>query len=121
MEERRKYVRIDNALTVSYRIIKGYLTSSAHSRNISEGGICLPIHHKFDPGVVLALKIHILEWDVSIKAVGEIMWIKELKDETFTFWAGIKFIEIPPEGYDKLRRYISKLNQITKPAKIDLL
>lgn len=121
MEERRKYVRIDNSLSVSYRVLKSYLTSSSHSRNISEGGISLPINHKFDPGVVLALKIQIIEWDISIKAVGEVVWIKELKDAAFTFLTGIKFIEIDPEGYAKLRKYIIKLNQVTKPVKIDLL
>lgn len=121
MEDRRKYFRIDNALSVSYRILKGYLISSSHSRNVSEGGICLPMHQKFDPGVVLALKIHILEWDVSIKAVGEVVWLIEKMERDYTFLAGIKFIEIDPEGYNKFRRYIIKVNQIAKPAKIDLL
>ncbi len=121
MDERRKYVRIDNALSVSYRELKGFFTSSSRSRNISEGGICLPIHHKFDPGVVLALKINIIEWGVFIKAVGELVWVEELKDGTFTFLTGIKFIQIDPEGYVKLRRYITKLNQTVKSVKIDLL
>jgi len=121
MDERRKYIRIDNSLSVSYRVLKGYLTSSSRSRNISEGGICLPINHKFDPGVVLALKIQILEWDISIRAVGELVWVKKLKDETFTFLTGIKFIQIDPEEYAKLRKYITKLNQTKKSVKIDLL
>lgn len=121
MVEQRKYLRINNVLFVSYRVLKGYLMSSSHSRNISEGGICMPLHHKFDPGVVLALKLYIVEWDASIKAVGEVVWLIEKKDRTYTFLAGIKFIDIPPEDYEKLCRYINKLNKINPTAKVSVL
>ncbi len=120
MEEKRKYFRVDNALSVSYRILKGYFVSSSRSRNVSEGGICLAMHQKFDPGVVLALKIHILEWDVSIKAVGEVVWLIEKMDRDYTFLAGIKFIDIPPKDYEKLCRYIEQLKKINVTVKMGL-
>lgn len=112
MKERRHYIRISKALSVSYRILKDFLTSSTHSRDISEGGICLPIHHRFEPGTVLALKIAILEFGISIKAIGEVVWFKEINDTKYPFCVGIKFIEISDSDHNKLRNYLDKV----KPA-----
>ncbi len=112
MKERRHYIRINKAFSVSYRVLKDFLTSSSHSRNISEGGICLPIYHRFEPGVVLALKIAILEFNISIKAIGEVVWFKEVNDAKHPFWVGIKFVEISDSDQNKLRSYIDKV----KPA-----
>ncbi len=111
MTELRKHVRINDAVFVSYRELKGYLVSSSHSRNISKDGICMPLQHKFDPGVILALKIYIVEWDMTIKAVGEVVWLRETKDRNYTFLAGIKFIEFPQEEYGKLCRYLNKFKK----------
>lgn len=68
----------------------------------------MPIYQRFDVGVVLGLKIKFLEFDISIRAIGEIVWIKEIHEVNFPFLIGVKFIEIEPSAYDRLRDYIKK-------------
>ena len=108
MDERRKYIRIDGSTAISYRVLKQFLGSGSRSKNISEGGICLPIHQRFEIGVVLELKIHLAELSHPILAVGKVVRLEEKKQGVnFPFELGIQFIKISPADKNKIIAHIA--------------
>lgn len=117
MNEQRQYARINNPLSVKYRIVNKVFASSSNSRNVSERGICLPLTHRFEPGVVLALKIYITELDMSFEAKGEIVWLKEQNNNLYPYLVGIKFIDMSGIDQNKLIRYITKFGPPPKKDK----
>lgn len=108
MDERRNYIRIDRSMSVGYRVVKHVLGSGARSRNISAGGICLPMQQRFEVGVMLELTIDIAEIN-TISAIGQVVWTKFRDDIHFPFELGIKFIKIARADREKLIAHISKL------------
>ena len=108
MDERRQYIRIDKSTAVSYRVLEQFLGSGSRSKNISEGGICLPLHQRFGVGVVLELKIHLAELSQPILAIGKVVWLEEKKEDVnFPFELGIQFIKISPADKNKIITHIS--------------
>ena len=108
MEERRQTVRVTKSLTVSYKIPSQFMISSATSKNISCGGICMPIMQGFSPGVVLEMKFKIRELAAPIVALGEIIWTGKSTNRQFPFEVGIKFIRIDPQDREKIASHIQK-------------
>ena len=96
MKEKRRHIRIDADLEVTYRIVKDYARNRARSIDISKGGIRLPSYRKLQPGTILQLEIHTA---LSVKPLamnGGVVWAKEREDAKFPFEMGIKFIKILP-------------------------
>ncbi len=108
MQERRKTVRINESFKVVYQVVKSFRMVSSQSRDISEGGICLPVLQHLEPKMILDLEIYLEGGQKPIKAVGEVVWLKEIKDLKFPFLIGIKFIKINPEGANRLHVYIKE-------------
>jgi len=109
MKERRKYIRIAESLIVGYRLLKELRGVTTSSKDISEGGMRMPILHKIKAGFFLELDIYLSEHSKPIMAVGEIIWVNEKKGQKFPFEAGIKFTKINPTALGKLRCYIRRV------------
>ncbi|MFH1363665.1 MAG: PilZ domain-containing protein [Candidatus Omnitrophota bacterium] len=108
MEERRKTIRITESFKVDYQVVKSFRMVSSRSQDISEGGICLPVLQRLQPKMVLDLEIYLEGDKKPIKAVGEVVWLKDIKDLKFLYLSGIKFIKIAPEAASRLKSYIDK-------------
>jgi c-di-GMP-binding flagellar brake protein YcgR len=118
MEERRKIIRISASMTISYRVMRGFILSSSRSKDISAGGICLPTWHRFEPGVALELKIYLTEFSKPIEAIGEVVWLNEKNDIRFPYLLGIKFVKIDEADRDKIKDHIKKSIEVkTKGVK----
>lgn len=111
MEERRKYIRIDKALSLSYEILESFLRPSCRSKDISEGGIRLRIFQRLAPGTALKLWIYLRDFEQPILAVGEVAWLQKQNDKEYPFEVGIRFIEINSSDRDKLSKYIISFSQ----------
>lgn len=107
-QERRRYVRINKGFKVSYLEVGDHLKGEAQSRNISEGGICLPLDRHFGEGTFLELEIYPEELKAPIKALARIVWITDRHAGRLPFEAGFQFLEIAPDQRDKLRDYIKR-------------
>lgn len=108
MEERRKTIRITESFKVDYQVVKSFRMVSSRSQDISEGGMCLPVLQRLQPKMVLDLEIYLEGERKPIKAIGEIVWLKEIKDLKFPYLSGIRFIKIVPEAASRLKSYIDK-------------
>ena len=107
MPESRKSVRINESFRVAYQVVKSFRMVSSQSRDISVDGICFPVLQHLEPKMILDLEIYLEGSSKPIKAVGEVVWIKEIKDLKFLYLCGIKFIKINPEGANQLKTYIN--------------
>ena len=119
MSEQRKNIRIDEQLRVTYQVIyppDGHGGSS--SKNISEGGICLPTQQRLQAGMILELSIHITEDANPIVATGEVIWLRDKEESRFPYSMGLKFVKIDPADRDKVFEYIRKKTKSNKNANI---
>ncbi|MEA3329075.1 MAG: PilZ domain-containing protein [Candidatus Omnitrophota bacterium] len=111
MEERRKFVRLDASIKISYRVLKkSELPSRVLSRDISGGGIKFPVEEKLKKGAGLDLEIEIPDGQEPIKALGQVVWIKK---STFRrskgmnyFEIGVKFVEIKPFNRNRISKFV---------------
>ena len=112
MKEQRKSIRVNDSLKINYKVISppdGW--GNAITINISKGGIALPTDHTLLPGVVLELKIDLLNDTEPINATAEVVWVKK-KDDTITpYIIGLKFLNISLRDRDRIYYYISKKSE----------
>jgi c-di-GMP-binding flagellar brake protein YcgR len=108
MEERRRFVRINKNVRISYRVQKGFLRTETKSKNVSQGGISFAIPQRLADGVVIEMQIHILDSDSSIDALGKVLWSYPVTNEQHPFMVGVEFIEISPAAQ---RILLKVLNQ----------
>lgn len=103
----RRCVRMESLNLLDYVLVdeKGEIVTRAMGRtlNISEKGILLETHIKFDPGQVLRITIGLEEDLVDLK--GLVKHAEERDDKTFS--AGIEFLEFDGEGSRVLRNYLA--------------
>ena len=112
MQEQRKDIRVDGSVKISYRVISppdGW--GNAVTINISKGGIALPTDHTLLPGVVLELKIDLLNNTDPINATAEVVWVKEKINNTMPYTIGLKFLNISLRDRDRIYYYISKKSE----------
>lgn len=113
--ERRKFARLDLALTVSYAVTdpSGKLMDprEALSTDISVGGLRLMTPTPLERGAELALEIFLGEEDDRpIRATGEVVW--QSKISATSFETGVTIKEMP--GDDKKRFMSFVFDQLTK-------
>jgi c-di-GMP-binding flagellar brake protein YcgR len=106
MQERRKFIRINESLKVRYQVLRSFRLVTSHSKDFSEGGIRLPVIQRLQPGMVLEIEIYFPQYQKPAVATGEVVWIREIEDLKFPFVVGIKFINIDAASLNKIRNYI---------------
>jgi len=106
MEEKRKYIRIQAPIVVTYKLVgksPGSATKKTISKNFSEGGIRLPIYEKLAVGAPLELHIETPFDTIPIVAVGQVVWSKALsvKQGREAYDIGVKFTQM--QTFDRKR------------------
>lgn len=94
-KDRRKYARLDLALTISYRVIDqiGAVSEPAEviSSDISLGGFRLMTPAPLDHGTKLELLIHLPEDENHpLKADGEVVWQSKISNTSYETGVVIK-------------------------------
>lgn len=112
MRERRKYIRVKVSLRVTYQVLKSFRPITSYTRNISEGGLCLPIPQRLEPGILVECESYPLLFKEPIVVTGEVVWLKERGWVQLPFMIGVKFVNIVSKCQEQIRNYIwSKLNE----------
>lgn len=107
MEERRKFIRVIESLRITYKVmVPPNGTGECLTKSFGEGGISFTVQQKLNPGDVLELDIALPTLSGSIKATGQVVWVKEIKQFTLRFMMGVKFIDITPFERDEVLNYI---------------
>ncbi|MBI4982044.1 MAG: PilZ domain-containing protein [Candidatus Omnitrophica bacterium] len=117
--ERRKYIRLDSAFPVQFRLesIQGESLLSGwiqgFTSNISWGGICLSVNN-LDSEFALLLKEHkariALEIEMPlgvypVKAMAEVAWVKDVKPQSGKYLIGLHYLSIEQPGNKRIMRY----------------
>ena len=104
MEEKRKYVRIQAPIVITYTIIKEPpVTQKTVTKDFSEGGIHFCVYEKLKVGATLEMHIETPFDTMPVSATGEVVWTKALSDTEGreVYDIGVKFTEMQP--FDKKR------------------
>lgn len=93
--DNRLFERVSGELAVRYspQGTDGEFCST--TRNISGGGIRLPLLKKVKPGATLDLEIFKYNADMAFRCTGKVMWVWDApmdKKEDHVFEAGVKFL-----------------------------
>lgn len=93
--DNRLFERIDGELAVRYspQGTDGEFCST--TRNISGGGIRMPLLKKIKPGTTVDMELFKYNTDIAFRCMGRVMWIWDApidKKEDHLFEAGIKFL-----------------------------
>ena len=115
-KDRRKSLRINTKLDVSYEVVSDgrTLKHTSVSRNISAGGINLALNEKLVPGTTLYLQLNIPQSPKAIFAYGQIVWAEEISGKFSgqggerLFSTGIKFTHVKPGDATALRDFINQ-------------
>ncbi|MFH1772532.1 MAG: PilZ domain-containing protein [Candidatus Omnitrophota bacterium] len=114
MIERRKFVRIESSIKVTYRILeKAAQDKAAISRNISAGGIRMIFGEYIEPGAKLELKVFLPNELKPLTVIGEVVWQSSIKGASGNMMdTGIKYIKAEGPEILKITSYV--MNKLRK-------
>ena len=94
--ERRRYIRVGLSLLVGYTVID---VPQEHkeliTKDISGGGMKLPLKEKLGVGTLLKVQLELLKEKKRILLEAKVVWVKPTPDDKeYPYEAGIEFINI---------------------------
>lgn len=111
--ERRVFPRLLFNVEVEYHALfssEGTQPSSAYSKNISVGGICLMTPDRLDCDNLLELKFFLPDSGEPVRATGRVVWTKKFEAGILgpaeAYDSGIEFISIAPEERERIKQYV---------------
>ena len=118
--ERRQFVRVNTNFVVSYYVYPGELnkTDMTLTRNVSLGGICFTTDENFSTGTVLHVTLRLPKVNNLVKALAEVVYVKQEMNKKLLFDIGIKFIKVEDKNLMILEQTIKKCASNGK--KVDL-
>lgn len=112
MQERRKYVRLNMPLEVSYTIEgKEDTPHKSITKNISPNGARFTVEEELSKGTVLNIEIRIPTKDEPIHIKAKIVWSKKESEQEGkkSYDTGFEFIQIPEESKQEFFQYLCNL------------
>jgi c-di-GMP-binding flagellar brake protein YcgR len=112
VDERRRYRRIDSALSVRYRNLRKNEnpTIESLSKNIGEGGVCFNSGEFISLACRMIVEITLPTTPKPIKAISKVAWIRKIPAGD-SYQIGNQFLEITKDDRDRISQFI---NQVVK-------
>ncbi len=114
-QEKRRFPRFN--LLVDVATVKRASSSEEKlllSKNISQAGVCIISLEKFNLGDLMDLKIRLPEGKVEIKAIGKVVWVKELPVKGIhkiqKFEIGLEFVGLNDDVFSQINKYLYNQN-----------
>jgi len=107
MIERREYPRVDDLLSINYRLLNstGPFIDTV-CKNISVGGLCFPVMESLKQDSLLDIEINIRGIKKNIKSQGRVAWSKKREDKRYPYVVGFEFTEIEDSERDFILHYV---------------
>jgi c-di-GMP-binding flagellar brake protein YcgR len=109
MDERRKFLRLNAKVSVTYQQADSTQESPTITRNIGAGGICILGSEAVALGKQIKVEIKLPEQGRIISFVGEVVWSGEvtLPDVASAplVQMGVRFINIDPKDHQAIIRH----------------
>ncbi len=111
--ERRRYIRVGISLLVSYNVVDApHEHKELIAKNISGGGMRLPLKEKLTVGTLLELQLGLLKEKERIQLEAKVIWVKPTPDDRqYPYEAGIEFINIDFVKRNMISNCIQYLNR----------
>jgi hypothetical protein len=107
--QRRDYVRVEAYVPVTYQPLgPGGFTVTAHTRDVSGGGIQLAEAEALRLGETLPLTVELGEGDESVDVVGEV--VREIGERGF----GVRFVKIDPKERQRVIRWVFSRERLAR-------
>jgi len=110
MIERRKFIRLQAPIGVTYKVlkkIKRAKSSQTLIKNIGGGGIRIMTKDDLKSGDLVELAIEIPHLKEPIRAVGEVVWFAHFRDrDREGREAGIRFRDIEPKNLHRVLEFV---------------
>ncbi len=126
MKERRKFARMNKESLIEYKELAFSLKDNGYQKsniqNVSGNGLLFLADTGFEIGTKLGLKIKIVGWDKEkndfykfdetampepLSVIARVVRIEEVKENEL-YEIGVEFVNVEPENWDALKKYISK-------------
>ena len=111
MEERRKFVRLDTRLEISYAVLPAEQAKHAVTKDISAGGICLFAEKPLPPGTRLQVAMTLPGRKEPVHFTAEVVWAesyevigKEQRQRAVEI--GVRFVEIAPKDQEAILQHV---------------
>jgi len=115
MSDLRKYLRLDTSFDVLFHVLteKQGSEGRAQALDAGAGGVKIFTDKKLSKGTQLNLSFFIgnEKQDSEVSAVGEVVWVRELKvggQELNRYEVGLQFVKIETKDRDKIFKYVYK-------------
>ncbi len=108
MRERRRFVRIPESSSISYRIMPNIKTGDYLTKDISQGGIRFFVHNFIPRGSLLKIRLNLKNISFSFEAMVRAVWIIE-EPRSERYEVGVEFINISDEATKHLINYIKDI------------
>lgn len=105
-EERRKYPRVPLDVRV-----KADRESFGHTKDISEGGVCLLSENALEKGKIVKLTFLLPGGETEIQASGKVEWSREVSDHFYE--SGLSFWDTEDEAKEGIRRFFEDQSSLS--------
>ena len=121
MEERRRFVRLDTRLPITYRVLPTTQAIPSATADIGGGGVCLFLNEVVKPGSQLQVDIKLPDRERSVAFTGEVVWCEQYETIGRTvrqqsIEAGVKFLLIDPKDRQAIMDYVILSLKSSHPA-----
>lgn len=113
MQERRRFVRMPEEATISYKILPDPKIEMFFTKDISQGGIRFFVSDLIPENSLIEIRLTISKIPFSFKAVVKTKWIKK-EAHGDRYEIGVEFVNLSKEATEHLVHYIQKA--LNKPA-----
>ncbi len=111
MEERRKFVRLDTRLDISYTELPQTALRHTVTKDVGGGGICLFAEKPMTPGTQLQVSMKLPDREQPVHFTAEVVWNEEYEvigktQRQRAVEVGVRFVEISPQDQEAVMRHV---------------
>ena len=111
MEERRRFVRLDTRLDVTYSVLPSGGKIHAVTKDISGGGICLFVDRVLRAGTSLQVSMKLPGQEQPANFTAEVVWCEPYEvigktERQRAVEIGVRFVEISPQDREAVLRHV---------------
>ena len=111
MEERRKFVRLDTRLEVSYTALPADKAKRSLTKDVSGGGICFFAEKPLPPGARLQVAMTLPGRETPVNFTAEVVWSEAYEvigkgARQRAVEVGVRFLEIAPQDRDAILQHV---------------
>jgi c-di-GMP-binding flagellar brake protein YcgR len=112
--ERRKHPRFNIDLPIEYSLVPSSSSQPGRALNASEGGLLVYLSETVEISQFLRLKLFFPSGSElnEVELIAEVVWRDiHLGKDWGDYRCGLRFVDISPEGLNKLKRFLRTLSQ----------